>query len=94
MIAAQATDSAPQWLLLDVPGMPQAGASLRQQFAHARWFRLFEGTEFHPLRELGPVLVDLRECPALAELCQSAPHAWSGLLLVSEASPSQLLEHL
>ena len=94
MIAAQAVDPTPQWLLLDVPGVPQAGASLRQQFVHARWFSLFEGTEFHPLRERGPVLVDLRECPALAELCQRAPHIWSGLLLVSEASPSQLLEHL
>jgi hypothetical protein len=94
MIAVQAPDSTPQWLLLDVTGVPQAGASLQQQFAHARGFRLFEGTEFHSLREHGPALVDLRESPALAELCQSVPPTWSGLLLVSEASPSQLLEHL
>lgn len=94
MIAVQAADSTPQWLLFDVPGVLQADAGLRQQFAQVRWFRLFEGTEFHPLREYGPVLVNLRECPALAELCQSAPDTWSGLLLASEASPSQLLEHL
>ena len=94
MIAALAPDLAAQWLLLDVPGEPQAGANVRQQFAHTRWFRLFEGTEFHPLREWGPVLVDLRECPALTESCLSAPHLWSGLLLTSEATPSQLLEHL
>ncbi|WP_223483973.1 DUF4123 domain-containing protein [Pseudomonas sp. A-RE-19] len=94
MIAVQAADPTPQWLLLDIPGVPQAGVNLRQQCAHTRWFWLFEGTELHPLREHGPALVDLRECPALAELCQREPHAWSGLLLISEASPSQLLEHL
>lgn len=94
MIVAQAPDSTAQWLLLDVPGQPRAGARLIQQFAQARRFWLFDSTELQPLREHGPVLVDLKGCPALAELCLREPHLWSGLLLVSEASPSQLLEHL
>ncbi|MGL6243953.1 DUF4123 domain-containing protein [Pseudomonas sp.] len=94
MIVAQAPESMAQWLLLDVPGEPRAGAVLRQQFAQVRWFRLFDGTELQPLREHGPLLVDLKECPALADLCQREPRSWSGLLLVSEASSAQLLEHL
>ena len=84
----------PQWLLLDVPGAPEASATLQQAFAQVRWFRLFEGTELHALREEGPALVDLRTCPALAEWCYGQTHAWRGLLLVSEAAPSALLAHL
>jgi hypothetical protein len=84
----------PQWLLLDVPGAPQAGVALQQQFAHARWFWLFEGTEWHALREHGPALIDLRTCPALAGLCHSEVPLWRGLLMASEVSSSQLLEHL
>lgn len=84
----------PQWLLLDIPGAPRAGAMLQQAFAQARWFWLFEGTELHALREHGPALVDLRTCPALFELCHSEAHIWRGLLLLSEASSSQLLAHL
>lgn len=80
------------WLLLDVPGAPQAGALLQQM--QARWFWLFEGTELHALREHGPILVDLRTCPALTGLCHSEAHIWRGLLLLSEASSSQLLAHL
>ncbi|HCS41241.1 MAG TPA: hypothetical protein DIW52_00195 [Pseudomonas sp.] len=89
MIAAS-----PQWLLLDVPGAPLAGATLRQTFAHAQWFWLFENTELHASREHGPVLVDLGSCPTLAELCYREAHNWRGLLMVSEAPPSQLLAHL
>jgi hypothetical protein len=94
MITVQVADLTAQWLLLDVPGEPRAGAALRQQFAQARQFLLFDGTEFQPLREYGPVLVDLEQCPLLAGLCHREPHVWSGLLLTSEASPSQLLDHL
>lgn len=83
-----------QWLLLDVPGAPEASATLQQAFAQARWFGLFEGTELHALREAGPMLVDLRTCPALAQLCYSQKQAWRGLLVVSEAPSSTLLAHL
>lgn len=84
----------PQWLLLDVPSAPQASATLRQAFSQAQWFWLFEGTELQALREDGPALVDLRTCPALAELCYSNTQAWRGLLIVSEVPSSQLLAHL
>ncbi|WP_392885113.1 DUF4123 domain-containing protein [Pseudomonas migulae] len=84
----------PQWLLLDVPSAPQAGALLQQTFARARRFWLFEGTEWHALRAQGPALIDLRTCPALAESCYDQMQVWRGLLVVSEASSSQLLAHL
>ncbi|MCU1763851.1 DUF4123 domain-containing protein [Pseudomonas sp. 14P_8.1_Bac3] len=84
----------PQWLLLDVPGAPQAKALLQQTFPQARCFWLFEDTELQALREDGPALIDLRTCPALAESCYSQTQVWRGLLIVSEASSSQLLEHL
>ncbi|MHC8289163.1 DUF4123 domain-containing protein [Pseudomonas sp. XS1P51] len=84
----------PQWLLLDVPGAPHAGETLQQTFGSVPWFWLFEGTELHALREHGPALVDLRACPTLAGLCHSEAHSWRGLLMVSEASSSQLLAHL
>ena len=71
MIVTRTPEVPPQWLLLDVPGTPQAGVMLRQMFAQARWSGLFEGTEWHALREQGPLLVDLRTCPALADLCAS-----------------------
>ena len=94
MIAAQAPDPTSQWLLLDVPGVPGAGATLRQPFAHVRQYGLFDDTEWQSLRDHGPVLVDLKGCPALAERCLREPHLWSGLWLVSQAPASQLLEHL
>jgi hypothetical protein len=94
MIAAHASDSAADWLLLDVPGSPQAGVTLRHMFAQAQRFGLFEDTEWHALREQGPVLVDLRTCPALAEMCQRDVQHWRGLLVVSEAPLSTLLAHL
>lgn len=84
----------PQWLVLDVLGTPDARATRQQVLAQARWFRLFEGTELHALREAGPTLVDLRTCPALAELCYGQTHAWRGLLVVSEAPSATLLAHL
>lgn len=84
----------PQWLLLDVPGAPQAHATLRQMFSQARRFDLFEATELHALREYGPTLIDLRSCPQLAQLCYSEAHVWRGLLVVSEAASSPLLDHL
>jgi hypothetical protein len=94
MIGVDTPDSLPQWLLLDKPGAPQTGAILLHRFAHARWFWLFEGTEWHALRKQGPVLIDLRTCPALAELCQREAPYWRGLLLGSEAPASALLTHL
>jgi hypothetical protein len=94
MIVTRTPEAPPQWLLLDVPGTPQAGVALRQMFAQARWSGLFEGTEWHALHEQGPVLVDLRTCPALADLCRVDGQRWPGLLIVSEASASSLLAHL
>ena len=94
MIAVLTPDAMPQWLLLDVPGAPQAAASLQHRFAHARRFCLFEDTEWNALYEQGPALVDLRTCPALAAECLRDTRHWRGLLLVSEASESTLLGHL
>lgn len=94
MIGVQTPDPTSQWLLLDVPGAPQAAAALLQQFNEVHRCWLFEGTELQGLREQGPVLVDLRDYPALIEFCYSEPDAWQGLLLVSAASPAQLLAHL
>lgn len=88
------TGTHPQWLLLDVPCAPQASTTLQQAFAQARWFWLFEDTELHALREDGPALIDLRTCPELAESCYDQAHVWRGLLVVSDASSSQLLGHL
>ena len=84
----------PQWLLLDVPSAAQASTTLQPAFAQAQWFWLFEGTELQALREDGPALIDLRTCPALAELCYSQTQVWRGLLIVSEVPSAQLLEHL
>lgn len=94
MIVVSNADSIPQWLLLDVPGTPQEEASLQQRFGHVRKFWLFEGTEWHGLRENSPVLVDLRPCPVLAEECLRDRERWRGLLLFSEASTLALLAHL
>ncbi|MVV49224.1 DUF4123 domain-containing protein [Pseudomonas sp. PB120] len=89
MIAAS-----PQWLLLDLPGAPNAGTTLQQAFPQVRRFWLFDDTEWQVLREHGPALIDLRTCPPLVEPCHSEPDTWRGLLLFSEASTSQLLAHL
>lgn len=94
MIAVHAAEAAPQWLLLDVPGSLQAVENLRRNFDSARWFRLFEGTEWHAMREQGPLLINLRNCPRLTEACQRDTRQWHGLLLVSEAPASALLTHL
>jgi hypothetical protein len=94
MIAVHAADAVAHWLLLDAPATPQAGVTLKHRFAQARWFWLFEGTEWHALREQGPALIDLRPCPELAEACQRDAQHWRGLLLMSEASASTLLAHL
>ncbi|MHC8322543.1 DUF4123 domain-containing protein [Pseudomonas sp. GB2N2] len=83
-----------QWLLLDVPSAPKAKALLQQSFAPASQFWLFEDTEWQALRTDGPVLIDLRTCPALAESCYSQTQVWRGLLIVSKASSGQLLAHL
>ena len=87
-------DTTPQWLLLDVPGTPQARALLQQPLTDARRFWLFEGTQWHALREEGPALIDLRTCPVLAQSCYSRTHLCRGLLIVSEAASARLLEHL
>jgi hypothetical protein len=91
-----ATTPAPlaQWLLLDVPQAPQALLTLHRGFAAVRCFRLFEGTEFQPVAEQGPLLVELHGNPALSALCQHDPQTWSGLLLGCEAPAAVLLEHL
>lgn len=94
MIASQVPDPRPQWLLLDIPGSPQMVSALQQTFAQARSFWLFEGTEWHALHEQGPLLVDLRTCPALADLCHVDGERWRGLLMVSDASVVSLLAHL
>lgn len=83
-----------RWLLFDGTGAPQMSATLHSSFAHVRRVWLFEGTELHALREQGPVLIDLADCPRLAESCHSETHLWPGLLLFSEASAAQLLAHL
>jgi len=92
--AVYAANEPPRWLLLDVPGAPQAGATLRQRVEPDHWHRLFDGTEWHALREQGPILVNLLTCPMLAEACQRDAQHWRGLLLISEASASVLLAHL
>lgn len=94
MIAVQTADATPQWLLLDASEASQAGVTLKHRFVQARCFWLFEGTEWHAVREQGPRLVDLRSCPILAEVCQRDTQHWRGLLLNSEASASTLLAHL
>ncbi|NUT74008.1 DUF4123 domain-containing protein [Pseudomonas sp. C1C7] len=94
MMAVYAADVPPRWLLLDVPSAPQAGAALKQGFDQAHWYRLFEGTEWHALRDQGPVLVNLLTCPMLAEACQRDAQHWRGLLLISEASATVLLAQL
>ncbi|MGE8148466.1 DUF4123 domain-containing protein [Pseudomonas frederiksbergensis] len=94
MSGAQTPDPTSQWLLLDVPGAPQSAATLLRQFSDVRGSWLFEDTELHGLREQGPVLVALQDCPALSEFCYSEPRAWQGLVLVSEVSAARLLAHL
>ncbi|MCJ8205957.1 DUF4123 domain-containing protein [Pseudomonas sp. RGM2987] len=94
MSAAAISGATPQWLLLDLPGAPAAARLLQEQFAEARRFALFESTELHGLREHGPLLVDLRQSPALLSLCHLDPRSWPGLLLISPAPARQLLVHL
>jgi hypothetical protein len=87
-------DALAQWLLLDRPGASQADKTLRPILAQALQFSLFEGTEWHALRDLGPLLIELRSCPALADACRHDVHQWPGLLLTSEACATTLLAHL
>jgi hypothetical protein len=94
MIDAHMHDAMAQWLLLDRPGAPQTAVILQQSFAQAHQVSLFDGTEWHALREHGPLLIDLRTCPALADACQHDAQQWRGLLLTSEASCATLLAHL
>ncbi|HEX4551295.1 DUF4123 domain-containing protein [Pseudomonas sp.] len=90
--AARGLDA--QWLLLDGPESPQALLILRQGFAQTRCWQLFDTTEFQPVSEQGPLLIDLHESPALAALCHRDPHTWRGLLLSSEVCAQTLLSHL
>ncbi|MCU0071875.1 DUF4123 domain-containing protein [Pseudomonas koreensis] len=83
-----------QWLLLDSAQAPQALTTLRQGFAGVRRQKLFEGTEFQPVSEQGPLLIDLRECMALSALCHTDPQTWCGLLLGSDATTESLRAHL
>ncbi|POA45214.1 hypothetical protein C1893_24135 [Pseudomonas sp. MPR-ANC1] len=83
-----------QWLLLDSPDAARALSVLRQAFPGIRRFWLFEGTEFEPVSEHGPVLVDLCDSSALSALCHSDPDTWRGLLLSSDAPAQVLLSHL
>lgn len=82
------------WLLLDTMQAPQALNTLRQGFANVVCLKLFDGTEFQPVCEQGPWLIDLRDCPALSALCHTDPLTWRGLLLGSEAPEYRLREHL
>ncbi|WP_409315703.1 DUF4123 domain-containing protein [Pseudomonas sp. KCJK9016] len=83
-----------QWLLLDVAHAPQAVNVLLQEFAGVPTMRLFDGTEFQPAADLGPLLIDLRDRPVLSALCHSDPQAWCGLLLGSRASAEAMRDHL
>ncbi|WP_426206061.1 DUF4123 domain-containing protein [Pseudomonas sp. TWP3-1] len=83
-----------QWLMLDVADSPRALPMLQRGFNHVPRLRLFDGTEFEPLGERGPLLIDLRACPALSALCHSDPQTWHGLLLGSAAPAEQLRSHL
>jgi hypothetical protein len=94
MNAAVMPGSAPQWLLLDVSDAPDAAPRLQAQFAEARRLALFEDTEFHGLRAHGPLLVDLRQSPALASLCHLDARSWPGLLLFTATPAEHLLVHL
>ncbi|MCU7249498.1 DUF4123 domain-containing protein [Pseudomonas koreensis] len=93
-MSAATPEPVAQWLLLDVPQAPQALMTLHRGFAGVRRFWLFEGTEFQPVREQGPLLIELQGNAALAALCQRDPQIWSGLLLGSESAAPVLLEHL
>ncbi|WPN47796.1 DUF4123 domain-containing protein [Pseudomonas sp. P8_241] len=95
MIGTPSTrDSPPQWLLLDTSAAVPATEILRQVFAQARWFWLFEGTEWQAQKTHGPVLVDLMSCPVLTDLCDVDGQRWRGLLMVSDVSVARLLAHL
>lgn len=94
MSAVGLPGSAPQWLLLDVPGAPGAARLVREQFPEVRSFALFEGTELHGLSEHGPLLVDLRQAPALTSLCHLDARSWPGLLLISPSPVGHVLAHL
>lgn len=93
-MAVYAANEPPRWLLLDVPGAPRASATLQPGVDQSHCYRLFEGTEWHALREQGPVLINLLTCPMLADACQRDAQHWRGLLMISEAPPSVLLAHL
>lgn len=83
-----------QWLLLDVADSPQALIVLQRGFSSVPRLRLFDGTEFEPLSELGPMLIDLRDCPGLSALCHTDPQTWRGLLLGCAAPAEHLRNHL
>lgn len=94
MSASRTPGHAAQWLLLDLPGFPQAGQVLNQCFTGISRHALFENTDLHSLGEHGPLLLALDEHLPLAALSQSEPLAWPGLLLVSAAPSHVLLAHL
>nr|WP_095056270.1 DUF4123 domain-containing protein [Pseudomonas sp. Irchel s3f7] len=95
MIAAPSTpDSPAQWLLLEAMAASPAVDVLQQAFGQARWFWLFEGTEWQAQKAQGPLLVDLRTCPALADLYRVDGRRWRGLLIASDTSTPLLLAHL
>lgn len=83
-----------QWLLLDSADAPQARLLLRQSFADVPCFWLFDDTEFESLREQGPLLINLQDCPALSALCHHDPLTWRGLRLDSASPVDALLAHL
>ncbi|MEN5312846.1 DUF4123 domain-containing protein [Pseudomonas koreensis] len=93
-MSGAALEQPAQWLLLDGPESPRALALLRQSFVTVRCWPLFDGTEFQPVSDAGPVLVDLQAEAGLAALCHHDPHTWRGLLLVCDASEQRLLSHL
>ncbi|WP_285406944.1 DUF4123 domain-containing protein [Pseudomonas sp. FR229a] len=93
-MSGAALEPVAHWLLLDTPDASRALRTLRQGFAEVQRHRLFDGTEFQPVSEHGPVLVDLRNSPGLTALCLHDPDTWRGLLLSCEIPAQQLLSHL
>ncbi|WP_438300584.1 DUF4123 domain-containing protein [Pseudomonas sp. NMS19W] len=93
-MSGNAPGQSAQWLLLDVVQAPQAMSMLLQGFSGVTGIKLFDGTEFQPVSEQGPLLIDLRETPVLSALSHTDPKTWCGLLLGSRASSEVLRDHL
>ncbi len=59
-----------------------------------RW-QLFDGTEFQPVSEHGPVLIDLHDCPRIGSVVSPrSVHLARAVARLSEVSAQLLLSHL